>query len=154
MVRDSNTTTRSDLIAAHDCVCVAAEETVGVGGPDGRQMKPTDRVVAPGGGLEPENVIQNRRSTAAHPAHTLSRRKFHGVTGGRTIVHEHMPELLQVLKYFFAASTIAPYLGTMMQRCFGGSDNCSIYHSIPAGNASREARHRWSSEIVGHLGDC
>ena len=31
------------------------------------------------------------------------------------MVDEHMPELLQVLKDFFAASPIAPHLGMMMQ---------------------------------------
>src|SRR5215216_37495 len=65
-----------------------------------------------------------------------------------TVVHEHMPELLQMLKHLRAVAPISARVWVAGQRCFGGSDHRRIYDAVLAGDAPREAGHRRSTKIV------
>ena len=64
------------------------------------------------------------------------------------MVHEHMPELLQVLKHFCAASPISPRVWVVVQRCFGGPDHRRIYDPVLTGDAPRQAGDRRSTKIA------
>ena len=66
-------------------------------------------------------------------------------------MHEHVPELLQVLKHLCAASPISPRVRLVVQRGFGGSDHRCIYDPVLTRDASREAGHRRSTKIVWNL---
>jgi hypothetical protein len=66
-------------------------------------------------------------------------------------VHEHMPELLQVLEHLGAASPISPRVRVVVERCLSGSNHRRIYVPILAGDPPSEAGHRRSTKIVWNL---
>jgi hypothetical protein len=68
--------------------------------------------------------------------------------GRGTIVHQYMPELLQVLEHFRMASPLSPYVWVLVQRCFGGSDHRGIYHSILVRDAPCKPWHGGSTKII------
>jgi hypothetical protein len=69
------------------------------------------------------------------------------------VVHQHMPQLLQMLQRLRRATPVLPRVWLCVQRRCGASDHGGIQDSITTSNALRKTWHRRSAKIVGHITD-
>ena len=50
-------------------------------------------------------------------------------------MHQHVPELFQVLKHVRSAAPVTPCLGIPFKRSLGGSNDRDVHDSVGAGDA-------------------
>src|SRR5689334_9422119 len=66
------------------------------------------------------------------------------------IVHEHVPELFQLLERFVVRRPIRPALWLVSERRLGSADHCRVDEPV-RGDALCEPRHGRTSEFLGHV---
>ena len=68
-------------------------------------------------------------------------------------MHQHVPELFQVLKHVRSAAPVTPCLGIPFERSLGGSNDRGVQDSVGAGDAPRKSRHSRSTKVIGDFFD-
>src|SRR5262245_9300474 len=68
-------------------------------------------------------------------------------------MHQHMPELLQVLKDFVWSAVIAPVIWAPAERCFGRTDHRSVQHSVAISDSGCKAGHAGTTKIAWNILD-